>query len=90
MNKQEIIDHVAAAAGISMAAAGRAVDGFVECVTRSLRGEESVTISGFGTFLLSSRRSRRGRNPQTGEEITIPARRVVRFRSGKTLSETIG
>ena len=89
MNKQEIIDYVAEVAGISKAAAGRAVEGFVESVSDSLLKNESVTISGFGTFMISARRARRGRNPQTGESITIPARKVVRFKTGKNLAESL-
>ncbi len=89
MNKAELIDHIATQADISRAAATRALDAVISAVTDSLKAGEAVTLVGFGTFDVSTRAARTGRNPQTGETITIKEARVPRFRPGKALKEAV-
>ena len=86
MNKAELINKIADDAGVTKTQANAAVDSFVEAVTRTLKGGGKVTLVGFGTFTVSKRKARKGRNPQTGAEINIKARRVARFKAGKELS----
>lgn len=89
MNKGDLIDRVSADAGISKAQADRAIDSVLGGITDSLRKGERVTLVGFGTFGVSQRRARKGRNPQTNELIKIPATKSVRFTSGKKLKEVV-
>ena len=76
-------------ADISKAAAGRALEGFLEGVKRSLKKGDPVTLVGFGTFGVSKRKARTGRNPRTGEAIKIKAAKVPSFRAGKALKEAV-
>lgn len=89
MNKTELIEHMAQAADISKAAAARTLDALVDAVTETLKQEGSVTLVGFGTFSVSKRASRSGRNPRTGETITIDEARVPKFKPGKALKDAI-
>ena len=89
MNKQELIDAVAKAADISKAAAARAVNATTEAITKSLKKGDSVTVVGFGTFKVSKRAARNGRNPQTGATIKIAAKKAPSFSAGKTLKEAV-
>ena len=89
MNKGELVDKVAGDVGISKAQADRAIDSVLGGITDCLRRGERVTLVGFGTFSISQRRARRGRNPQTNKLIKIPATKSVRFSSGKKLKEVI-
>ncbi len=89
MNKADLIDKIAKDARISKTASAKALDSFVEGVTRSLKKGERVALVGFGTFTVSKRKARVGRNPQTGEQIEIKARKVARFRPGKELSTAV-
>ena len=89
MNKSELIDQIAESADISKTAASRALDATIEAVTSSLKNAESVALVGFGTFLVRERAARTGRNPKTGEEIPISARRVVTFRPGQKLKSRV-
>jgi DNA-binding protein HU-beta len=89
MNKGDLIDRVSADAGISKAQADRAIDSVLGGITDSLRKGERVTLVGFGTFAVSQRKARKGRNPQTSEMIKIPATKSVRFSSGKKLKEVV-
>ena len=89
MNKGELIDKVSSDVGLSKAQADRAIDSVLGGITDCLRKGEKVTLVGFGTFSVSQRRSRRGRNPQTNELIKIPATKSVRFASGKKLKEVV-
>jgi DNA-binding protein HU-beta len=89
MTKAEIVDQIATDADISKAAAGRALDSTLESITKTLTRGDTVTLVGFGTFTVSKRAARKGRNPQTGAEISIPASKVPRFKPGKGLKETI-
>lgn len=86
MNKAELIAKIADDAGITKTQANSALDAFVEAVTKSLKGGGKVTLVGFGTFSVSKRAARNGRNPQTGEVIKIKARKVARFKAGKELA----
>jgi DNA-binding protein HU-beta len=86
MNKAELIAKIAEDAGITKTEANTALDSFVEAVTKTLKGGGKVTLVGFGTFTVSKRAARNGRNPQTGEVIKIKARKVARFKAGKELS----
>ena len=89
MNKADLIEKISGDAGVTKTQAGAALDSFVEAVTRSLKGGGKVTLVGFGTFTVSKRKARKGRNPQTGEEITIKARKVARFKAGKELASKL-
>jgi DNA-binding protein HU-beta len=86
MNKADLINKVAEDAGVTKTQANAALDSFVEAVTKALKGGGKVTLVGFGTFSVSKRQARNGRNPQTGEVIKIKARKVARFKAGKELS----
>ena len=89
MNKTELIDAVADAAGLSKADAGRAVDAVVDTVTGALKSGDSVTLVGFGTFLVRPRAARTGRNPQTGATINIKATNAPAFKAGKALKDAV-
>jgi DNA-binding protein HU-beta len=89
MNKTELIEHIATEADLTKAAAGRALDAFIEGVKDTLKAGEEVTLIGFGTFTVSERPARTGRNPKTGEEITIKAAKVPKFRPGKGLKDIV-
>ena len=89
MNKSELIDAIADSAELSKADAGRALDGFIKAVEDALRQGDSVTLVGFGTYSVKERAERKGRNPQTGEEITIKAAKIPSFKAGKTLKDAV-
>ncbi len=83
MNKAELISQLADDAGITKTQANAALDSFVTTVTKTLKKGDKVTLVGFGTFSVSKRAARNGRNPQTGEVIKIKARKVAKFKAGK-------
>jgi DNA-binding protein HU-beta len=89
MNKADMIEQIAQAAEVSKSAAERAVDALVGAVKTTLKKGDMVTLVGFGTFYVSKRQARAGRNPRTGEALTIKATRVPRFRAGKALKDAI-
>ena len=89
MNKGELIDAVAASAGLSRADATKAVDGVLESITSTLKGGGSVSLVGFGTFQVKHRAARMGRNPRTGEAIQIKASNVPGFKAGKCLKDAV-
>ncbi len=89
MNKAELIEHIAEAAGITKSAAGKAIEAMVDAITDSLKRDETVSISGFGTFSVTHRPERQGRNPQTGETITIKASNSPKFKAGKALKDAL-
>ena len=89
MNKSELIDAIAQSADISKAAAGKALDGMVAADTEALKSGDTVTLVGFGTFYVGERAERKGRNPKTGEEITIAAAKSPKFRAGKALKDAL-
>jgi DNA-binding protein HU-beta len=86
MNKAELISKIADDAGITKSQANEALDSFIEAVTKTLKGGGKVTLVGFGTFSVTKRAARNGRNPQTGEVIKIKAKKVARFKAGKELT----
>jgi DNA-binding protein HU-beta len=89
MNKTELIDAVAQSADISKAAATRAVDTVIEQITATLTKGEQVVLVGFGTFAVKDRAARKGRNPQTGQPIDIPAAKIPGFKAGKALKDAV-
>jgi DNA-binding protein HU-beta len=86
MNKAELIAKIADDAGVTKTQANASLDSFVEAVTKTLKGGGKVTLVGFGTFSVSKRAARNGRNPQTGAVIKIKAKKVAKFKAGKELS----
>ena len=89
MNKGELIEAVANDANITKAQAQAAMDAFTSNVKKALKSGDKVTLVGFGTFSASTRAARMGRNPQTGQPIQIPKRRVAKFSAGKALKAAI-
>jgi DNA-binding protein HU-beta len=89
MTKAEIIDAVAAGAKISKAASAKAVDSFTGAISKSLKKGKKVTLVGFGTFSVTKRKARKGRNPRTGEPIKIAASKSPKFSAGKALKQAI-
>ncbi len=89
MNKTELIDSMAKNAGLSKADTKRALDAFMTTTTKVLKKGEKLSLIGFGSFSISKRKARKGRNPQTGKEITIKASKVVRFKAGANLKEKV-
>ncbi|MGB6082756.1 HU family DNA-binding protein [Moheibacter sp.] len=89
MNKSELIDAMAADAGISKAAAKKALDSFTSNVTKSLKKGDKVSLVGFGTFSTSKRSARNGINPQTKKTIKIAAKTVAKFKAGSELSAAV-
>lgn len=86
MNKAELVSVIADNAGLSKTQANAALDSFTNAVTKALKSGDKVTLVGFGTFSVSKRNARTGRNPQTGATIKIKAKKVARFKAGKELS----
>ena len=89
MNKNDLIDQVAATAGLSKADATRAVDAFTGTVSTALKSGDNVSLVGFGTFEVRSRAARTGRNPQTGGTLEIPASKAPAFKPGKALKDAV-
>ncbi|CAN1524383.1 MAG: HU family DNA-binding protein [Sulfuritalea sp.] len=89
MNKSELIETVASAAGISKAAAGRALDATTTSISAALKKGDLVTLIGFGTFYVGKREARNGRNPRTGATIKIKAANSPKFRAGKSLKDAV-
>jgi DNA-binding protein HU-beta len=89
MNKSDLIDQIAKDAGITKAQATSALNSFIDSTSGALKGGDSVILVGFGTFSLSKRAARKGRNPKTGEEIKIAAKNVVKFKAGSELSKNV-
>ncbi len=89
MNKAELIEAMAKAADCTKTQAGAALDAFTDAVTATLKKGNKVTLVGFGTFSVSKRAARVGRNPQTGKEIKIAAKKVAKFKAGKELSAKV-
>lgn len=87
--KNEIIDAIAAATNLARRDAAAAYDAFLNAVTEALRSGEKVNVAGLGAFSVSDRAERAGRNPKTGEAITIPATKAVKFKPGKELKESV-
>lgn len=89
MNKSELVDSMASAAGISKAAAEKSLTAFLDAVTDAMAKGDKVTLVGFGTFSVSERAARQGRNPQTGDAINIPSRKIARFKAGSKLADAV-
>ena len=89
MNKAQLIDAIAADAELSKTDARKALDAFIKTTTDSLKVGDRVALVGFGSFSVSKRDARVGRNPQTGKEIDIPAKNVVKFKAGSDLVDSV-
>ena len=89
MNKSDLIAKIAEDSEITKVQANAALDSFIQAVTKPLKGGGKVTLVGFGTFSVTKRAARKGRNPQTGAEIKIKAKKIAKFKAGKELSEKI-
>ncbi|MCD8493022.1 MAG: HU family DNA-binding protein [Geovibrio sp.] len=79
MNKKELIEKIAEKSGLKKSDAEKALKAFEEATVEALKADDKVTLVGFGTFSVSARKERKGRNPQTGAEMTIPSKRVPKF-----------
>ncbi|MCR4346489.1 MAG: HU family DNA-binding protein [Sulfuricaulis sp.] len=89
VNKTDLIDRVSVSTELNKTSAARAVEAVLDIIAGTLRDGDSVTLSGFGTFSVSNRSQRTGRNPRTGEMITIPASKAPKFKSGKGLKDAL-
>ncbi|MGZ8217934.1 HU family DNA-binding protein [Methylomagnum sp.] len=89
MNKAELIDAIADSADLTKADAGRALDGMIDAITAALKKGETVSLVGFGSFAVKERAERQGRNPQTGDSITIAAAKIPSFKAGKALKDAV-
>jgi len=89
MNKAQLIDAIAEKANLTKADAKKALDAFVESTSEALKSGDRVALIGFGSFSVASRSARTGRNPQTGKVITIAEKKVVKFKPGAELADTI-
>ncbi|AQX54162.1 HU family DNA-binding protein [Priestia flexa] len=89
MNKTELVDAVATKSELTKQDSKKAVDALFETISNTLAKEEKIQLVGFGTFEIRKRAERTGRNPQTGEEMTIPASKVPAFKPGKELKEAV-
>lgn len=89
MTKADLVDQIAARANMTKASAERVLNSFLDSVKEGLAQEGKLTLMGFGTFAVESRKARQGRNPRTGEAITIPAAKMVKFRPGKILKDAV-
>lgn len=89
MNKSELIDAIAQEAGLTKVDARKALDAFINVVGKSLAKGDKVGLVGFGSFTVQMREAREGRNPATGAKITIPAKKVIKFRPGNDLNDVV-
>ncbi|MGB4655430.1 MAG: HU family DNA-binding protein [Bacteroidales bacterium] len=89
MNKSELIDAMAAEAGLTKVDTRRALDAFMEVTKKALKKGERVSLVGWGSFSVAKRAARKGRNPQTGKEIKIAAKKVVKFKPGSELQKAV-
>ena len=89
MTKDELIEKVASGSALSKADAARVINTTIDSITSALKKGQSVTLVGFGTFKISKRKARKGRNPRTGETITIKAAKVPKFTAGKSLKDAV-
>ena len=89
MNKQELITAIAEKANLSKVGAGKALNAFLSSISSALEKGDNVALTGFGSFSTKDRAARVGRNPQTGKNINIPAKRIVKFKVGKTLGDEV-
>ena len=89
MNKSELIAQIAEKSGLNQKDAGKALDGLTQAVSDALANGEDVTLVGFGTFKVTERKAKKGRNPATGEAIQIPAKKAPIFKAGKALKDAV-
>lgn len=89
MNKSELCDTIAEQGNLSKTDAGRSLDALIKTIETTLKTGDSITLVGFGTFAVKDRAARTGRNPQTGQEITIAAAKVPSFKAGKGLKDAV-
>ena len=89
MNKSQLIDSIAKEAGLSKVDSGKALAATINAISKSLKKGDSVALIGFGTFKVSKRAARSGRNPQTGKAIKIAAKKVAKFKAGATLAKMV-
>ncbi len=89
MTKSDVISEIANKSNLTKADAEKALNSFVEITKDTLKKEGKLALAGFGSFIVSERKERQGRNPQTGETMTIKASKTVRFRAGKALKESL-
>ena len=89
MKKAELVEAIAEKTGLTKADANRALEATFEVITKALKKGERVPVAGFGTFNVSKRKAREGRNPQTGAAVKIPARKAVTFKAGTALKEAV-
>ena len=89
MNKAELVEAMASGAKLTKADAGRALDSMIEAVAKGLKKGDRISLVGFGSFSVAKRAARTGRNPQTGKEIKIAAKKVVKFKAGAELSGSV-
>lgn len=89
MNKAELVEAICKDAKLTKADAGRALDAAIDNIVKALKKKDNVTLVGFGTFAVAQRKARLGRNPQTGAELRIAARRVAKFRPGAELKKAV-
>lgn len=89
MNKSELVDAIASKSGLSKADSKRALEGFIGATEGALKKGDKISLVGFGSFSISRRAARTGRNPQTGKEIKIAAKNVVKFKAGADLSKKV-
>ena len=89
MSKQQLVEMIAEKAGLTKADASRALDATMESITEALKAGDKVSLVGFGTFGLSQRDEREGRNPRTGEVVKIAARKAVTFKAGSKLKDAV-
>ena len=89
MNKAELIDAIASHAELSKVDAKKALDAFIDATTGALKKGDRVALGGFGSFSISARAARKGRNPQTGKEIKIAAKNVIKFKAGSELTDNV-
>ena len=89
MNKEELISAMAKESGLTKADARKALDAFMSSVKKTVAKNDKVTLVGFGSFEVVQRKAREGRDPRTGKPIKIPAKKVVKFKAGSTLSSAV-
>lgn len=89
MNKAQLIDAISDKSGLTKADSKKALDAFVASVGEALKGDDRVSLVGFGSFSISERTARTGRNPKTGDAINIPAKKVVKFKAGAELADEV-
>ncbi len=89
MTKAELIAKVAGEAQVKKADAEKAINSLIRIVSKTLKSQGRLALAGFGTFVVAQRKAREGRNPQTGKPIKIPATKVVKFKPGKQLKESV-